>query len=220
MRDFFKGWRRTVGIAILALACGGLVTWMLTPGLREQQIPRESDEVNEIEIPTGDSGDSLEKFTQNIELLVAGIAKANSVILYEGMNRQLSESESIDRGILYKKPMILHGFAFYETPISVVDADAATLFALCGTAQTFSRYTGPKFCGGFHPDWCVEFIAGQDVYQVLVCFGCREARLYGPTNEVFSDLKKETFNAFLDVLEPLHKELPMRQRAPRSESTP
>ncbi|MEI8379822.1 MAG: hypothetical protein WCJ09_06825 [Planctomycetota bacterium] len=46
-------------------------------------------------------------------------------------------------------------------------------------------------CGGFHPDWCVEFIAGQDVYQVLVCFGCREARLYGPMNEVFSDLKKD-----------------------------
>ncbi len=217
MRDFFKGWQRKVGIAFLGLACGVFATWMLSPGLREQRIPKKSDEVNEIEIPPGDS---LETFTQNIEPLVAGIAKASSVILYEGMNRQLSESESIDRGILYKNPMILRGFAFYETPIPVINEDSATLIALCGTSQTFGRYAGPKFCGGFHPDWCVEFIAGQDVYQVLVCFGCREARLYGPTNEVFSDLKKETFNAFLDVLEPLHKELPMRQRSPRPESTP
>jgi hypothetical protein len=82
---------------------------------------------------------------------------------------------------------------------------------LCREAKSFGRYGGEKLCGGFHPDWCIEFKNGDDVYQVHVCFGCHEARLYGPKNDVYSDLNDEVLRVFKAVLSPLQKNRPRRE---------
>ena len=160
----------------------------------------------EDETPARDvSADTPENFEKQIKPLVAGIGKSPSVVIYEGLPHQRKEKELLARELKDKKTVKLHEFPFYAGGIQVRKEDAAKLSALCADLKTFDRYSGAKFCGGFHPDWCVEFKNGPEVYRVLICFGCREARLYGPMNDVYTDLTKESRDEFLNVLTPLWK---------------
>ena len=91
-----------------------------------------------------------------------------------------------------KQKVTIHGFQFYKETIAHDEADEKKLIALCSDKKTFGKYGGAKFCGGFHPDWCLEFTSGREVYRVLVCLGCHEARLYGPKKMLlFSDLDED-----------------------------
>ena len=203
----------------LVIACGLTAMWIRSRTATDSSdLPSDVRIANEIgsnEVKPdegGDYGDTLEHFNKHIKPLVAGIGNAKGVTVFEGMHRQNSPSDAPANELMTTRTVKWHGFHFYETAIVVEEMDAAAFTALFGEPKTFSRYTGPKFCGGFHPNWCVQFDDGQNTYRVLLCFGCLEARLYGPANEVFSDFDKASFNKFIDLLEPLHKELPMRRR--------
>jgi hypothetical protein len=74
--------------------------------------------------------------------------------------------------------------------------------------MSFRRYTGAKLCGGYHPDWCIEWKDGESVYKVLLCFHCEEARLYGPNNELWSDLDKKALKKLVEILRPYRKNSP------------
>ncbi len=54
------------------------------------------------------------------------------------------------------------------------------LKTLLSDPGSYAAYSGEKKCGGFHPDHAVEWTAGGRTYQVLICFGCFEAKIYGP----------------------------------------
>ncbi|HEY1861915.1 MAG TPA: hypothetical protein VGG61_16255, partial [Gemmataceae bacterium] len=79
---------------------------------------------------------------------------------------------------------------------------------LCSNGASFRKYAGPKRCGGYHPDWCLQWKDGDNVYQVLICFGCHKARLYGPKYEQWTDLTSESFKEFAEVLKPYRKNRP------------
>jgi hypothetical protein len=151
--------------------------------------------------------DSEENFARQIKPIVAEIQAATSVTIYEGLPHQRHKRMLFDE-LATKKTVTLHSFPFYDVAITPTEADAAKLIAICGQQKTFGIYRGAKLCGGFHPDWCVEFKKDSDVYQMLVCFGCREVRLYGPRNQVFSDLDKGTMKSLRELLTPLQKNCP------------
>ncbi len=154
------------------------------------------------------NGESRWRFAKQIKPLAAGIAQAKAVLVYEGLPHQNAERAALQQELKNKQTVQFHGFPFYEQAIGIEKEDAKKLLVLCGDRKTFGRYKGPKFCGGFHPDWCLTFQAGDDLYRVLICFGCHEARLYGPKNDVFSDLDDETVKKFAAILQPLGKHRP------------
>jgi len=55
------------------------------------------------------------------------------------------------------------------------EEDKATLFELLCNPVNFSRYGGPKLCGGFHPDLGVSLETSSDDLIFLGCSGCSEA---------------------------------------------
>ena len=56
------------------------------------------------------------------------------------------------------KPTIqLSGFKFYREPLGLKDEDVRTLRGLLGNSSTYRSYSGEKKCGGFHPDYAVEW---------------------------------------------------------------
>lgn len=154
--------------------------------------------------------DTQENFEKQINLLVAGIAKSRTLTVYEGLPHQLSEKDVLEKELKEKKTVKLYKFPFYEETIAINEDVSARLKPLCSDTKTYQRYIGAKFCGGFHPDWCVEFKDGQDVYRVLICFGCHEARLYGPQNDLFTDLDKESMLKLAETLNPLQKNRPRK----------
>ncbi|HEY4258688.1 MAG TPA: hypothetical protein VGM98_00955 [Schlesneria sp.] len=154
--------------------------------------------------------DSAEEFEARTKPLIAGIRNSSSLVVYEGLPHQMWEQEALEKELKTKKTLKRHGFPFYETPIKVKKEVAAKLTATCGDLKNFERWSGDKLCGGYHPDWCVEFQEGTNVYHVLICFGCSEARFYGSKRAVYSDLTNVSKEKFEEMLKPLRKERPAR----------
>lgn len=125
----------------------------------------------------------------NLKPLVEGIRKADKVTLYEGLPHPFEEKRLLEKELKEKKTVMLHGFAFYAQVIGPKEADAKKLAELFGTDGSFVKFGGPKKCGGFHPDWAIEWKAGDDVYRALVCFGCHEVKIYGPKHELHADVR-------------------------------
>ncbi len=158
------------------------------------------------------NGEKPEDFEKNIKPLVVGIGSAKSVSLYKGLPHQYFEKELLEQELKTQKSVMLHKFPFYDKAITPKEEDVKKLAALCGDRKTFGRYRAPKSCGGYHPDWCVEWKDGEDVYQVLICFGCHEARVYGPKNDVYSDLDDAALKKLVEVLTAYRKNRPERAK--------
>ena len=182
--------------------CTALVaaSWLSAVALSADPYKRESH------------GEKPEIFEKNIQPLVVGIGKAKNVSLYEALPHQYFEKKLLAKELKTEKSVKLHAFPFYDGAITPSDDDVKKLAALCGDLKTFGRYRGPKSCGGYHPDWCVEWKDGEDVYRVLICFGCHEARVYGPKNDVYSDLEDNALKKLVEVLTPYRKKRPEREK--------
>lgn len=127
------------------------------------------------------------------------IANADQIVLYEGLPHPLEEKGAFTQEKA-KKTVALHGFDFYEKPIAPQEADAKKLMALFTTPGTFPEFSGPKKCGGFHPDWAVEWKVGDDTYRALLCFGCHEAKIFGLQEDVYTDIGVEAYRQLKDLL--------------------
>lgn len=133
------------------------------------------------------NGETQEYFDKNIKPLTAGIAGSKKVVLYEGLPHQFWERDILAKEMKEKKTVRLHDFPFYAEPIALKEEDAKYLTEVYGKAETFSRYRGPKKCGGYHPDWSIEWKDGDATYRANICIGCNEIRIYGPKNDVYCD---------------------------------
>lgn len=131
------------------------------------------------------SGEDPAVWKRTIPRLLEKIAAAKTVFLYEGLPHQAWESAELSQEKQHKKTRQIHGFDFYADPIAVSAADAKLLFSLCSVPSSYDRYRGEKLCGGYHPDWCLVFGS----VEVLLCFGCHDARLYSPDEEIYADLQ-------------------------------
>lgn len=142
---------------------------------------------------------------------VAAIRTADRLVLYEGLPHQTFESKLLEAERRQKQTVILHDFPFYAEPLDLRGEDAALLKELLSDADSFSVWGGEKFCGGFHPDYLVECRVGKDVYRVLVCFGCHEAKVFGPRGVgVRYDLQAEAHKQLDELLRKYHKNRPAR----------
>ncbi len=65
------------------------------------------------------------------------------------------------------------------------------------SSATYKEFSGEKKCGGFHPDFAVEWQIGTAKYQALICFGCGEVKLFGPGYESRYDFHSETIEKIL-----------------------
>ena len=111
----------------------------------------------------------------------AGAARqANEVRLYEGLPHQMFERDLLAAERRTKAVVELDGYPFYQEPLTLAPQDAESLFARLGNPAAYRAWLGPKLCGGFHPDYAVEWHVGGSRYRALICLGCGEFKLSGP----------------------------------------
>ena len=51
---------------------------------------------------------------------------------------------------------------------------------------------------------------GKDRHYALICFGCHEAKVYGPEKAVYVDIKKEGYDSLAKLLKSYRKNRPAR----------
>jgi hypothetical protein len=122
------------------------------------------------------------------ESIRAGIRSANSLMVYEGLPHQAKEPELLEQELKRRDVTRIADYPFY-TP-GAPAKDRAALQRILGNANHFSTYTGPKTCGGFHPDYAITWRDRGSSYHVLICFGCGEVLISDGQQQLPYDIKR------------------------------
>jgi hypothetical protein len=143
--------------------------------------------------------------------IAEGIRGAAELVLYEGLPHQMFEQDALKKELATKKTVKIRDFPFYERPLVLEAAEVEPLRNHSMAADSYWSYGGPKLCGGFHPDYCLVWKQGESIYQLLICFGCHEVKLYGPKSELIVDLREKAFQAFEAALKKHRDQRPARE---------
>ena len=90
------------------------------------------------------------------------------------------------------------------------EEDKKKLTTLFIDEKSVKKFSGPKRCGGFHPDFCVEWHVGKDVYRAHICFGCHEMMVYGPKSDLYCDIAEPAYKELDALLKTYRKNRPKR----------
>lgn len=152
----------------------------------------------------------------NYKPLAAIVAKADKVVVYEGLPHQAWEGDLLEEELKAKETVKLHEFPFYAAPVKLKAGDTQALTKLFTAEDSLVKFGGEKLCGGFHPDYCIEWHIGKDIVRCLVCFGCHEVKVYGPKSSLRCDIKDAAYKKFETILKAYRQQRPM-PKTPASE---
>jgi hypothetical protein len=132
----------------------------------------------------------------------ASIARADRLTLYEGLPHPVEETISYNAERKRKPIFELHGSSFYRAALELKAGDEQKLKALLASSKTFEPFSGEKKCGGFHPDYAVEWSVGKTTYSCLICLGCGEAKIYGLGADSYYDIQPDAHKHLKEILQP------------------
>jgi hypothetical protein len=138
----------------------------------------------------------------------ASISQAGQITLYEGLPHQFNEPRALAAEKKAKPTVDLHGFAFYRETLDLKAGDAEALKALLASSRSLQAFSGEKKCGGFHPDYAVEWSVDGELYRCLICLGCYEAKVHGPKGTTDYDIEPGILNRLKELLMPYRKNRP------------
>ncbi len=119
------------------------------------------------------------------------IRDAETVILHEGLPRSGSRGFADE---LTKPHEELDGYLFYGETIDLAPDDARTLTEAFTDRTTFSSFMpivgGMYACGGFHPDYSIEWRRGPLSLRAQVCFSCGQVEVAGSGLRTRYDLRR------------------------------
>jgi hypothetical protein len=124
----------------------------------------------------------------NLPRILAAIPKSGSTRLYRGLPSEFWEPELRAQELSRAKTVRLHGYPFYQESIPIPEADAGRLTALFSSKATFRRHEENKRCSGYHPEYGVEWKAGEDAIRALICLECAEVKMFVANCELYCDL--------------------------------
>src|SRR5688572_29675248 len=103
---------------------------------------------------------------------VVAAAKNSSAKLsvYEGLPHQGFEGELLRKELKEKQTVKLHDYPIYLELPNVSESHVSNLRAILGDYSSYSPFSGEKKCGGFRPDFAVQFTSKNDQLAALICF--------------------------------------------------
>ncbi len=140
--------------------------------------------------------------------LLAGIPKSGDILLHEGLPSEFWEPELREQELTQKKTITFHGYPFYEEQRTLQGTDSEPFTALFSSKASFKRYDEKKRCGGYSPDYAIEWKAGEAATQALICLECGEVKMFGPKYELYCDLSIEARQRLTQLLRSYQKNRP------------
>jgi hypothetical protein len=108
----------------------------------------------------------------------------------------------------HQETIKFHDYPFYKSEIAIKKHDAEKLQSIATDPASYRIKGPPKLCGGYHPDWCVEWQDGDNVYRALLCFGCGEVILSWSDGSEYCDIADGSQTELQAILEPYQKNRP------------
>jgi hypothetical protein len=120
--------------------------------------------------------------------ILSGIPGAGDMFLYGGLPSEFWEPELRQTALREAETTVLHGYTVYDDARLLPVEDARLLTALLSAKESFARYRAGKSCGGFQPEFCLEWKVGEAATEALISLECGEVKLFGPKGELYCDL--------------------------------
>ena len=116
---------------------------------------------------------------------------------------------------LKEKPTeYLDRFPFYKESLELTQEDAQ-LLKLWLNSDSLEYFDGTVFktCGGFHPDYAIEWQNEAGERSILsVCLGCSEAHYLGSDTYPCTDIYDRKINELRQILSKYRKNRPFQKR--------
>jgi hypothetical protein len=140
------------------------------------------------------------------------IVSSKEIQLFEGLPHQYWEKELLDEELKSKRIVQLYDFPFYQEKRAMAEADAAVVRRILSDVRSVEAWRGEKLCGGYHPDYLLEWRAGEEVYQVQICLGCHELKFFAKDLKIDCDVHQDACEKLATVLKKYQKNRPMSKR--------
>ena len=122
------------------------------------------------------------------------VSESDELTIYAGLPR--GDKEQLQKIKDDYKTIKIFDFDFYANPVEAKPASIEDLRSDLVDYQLFQPYGGPKFCGGFHPDFCIQWTADGKTYNMQICFTCHEAAFITPDERLPFDLTDAGWKKF------------------------
>ena len=136
------------------------------------------------------------------------LKETKKIRIYEGLPHQLWEKELLAKEKLRADITDFGDFPFYTPGISPKKETLEALRNLLISSSTVKPYTGPKRCGGFHPDFAAVWNDREHDYVALICFGCHEIKFLLPDKVLHFDINNKAYNDLKMLLGNFKNKLP------------
>lgn len=138
-----------------------------------------------------DSPKQVKKDFAQLTSILDGIHRSGEIALYEGLPSEFWEPQLREREASQKKTISINGYLFYDKRLAPRGPDLEQFTRLFSDARSFRRYQSTKVCGGYHPDYCIEWKKGDVTTRALICLECGEVQFFAPPKELYCDLSPE-----------------------------
>jgi hypothetical protein len=138
------------------------------------------------------------------------VKEAKQIALFEGLPHPLYEEQQFEQEQRTKAVRKIGNYLFYQGSLILNEGDGKRLTDILGDASTLEPFKGEKKCGGFHPDYAVEFRHGNTRYSFLICFGCGEVKITGPNTNLRMDMTRDGKKRLSKVLKGYRANRPIR----------
>lgn len=139
------------------------------------------------------------------------VKKSDIVLLHEGLPHPSFEGDLLKAELKKQKTNMIGGFPFYQARPALKPEDATALMNLLANPTSLRPLPVGvvKQCGGFHPDYCIDWQVGKKVYRCLVCFGCEEIKVLVQEKALFyCELTPEVAGKVEEILGKYRKSRP------------
>jgi hypothetical protein len=135
-----------------------------------------------------------------IKVFTTAVGRRTDMTLREGLPHPKAEKELLADELKTKRTTTLDGQTYYSERLALTQQDADRLGRLLAKAESFAPWRGGKFCGGYHPDYAIEWRVGKDVYRAHVCLGCHEIKFFTTDTELYCDIAEEAYELLAENL--------------------
>ncbi len=140
------------------------------------------------------------QFFERFAAFAQRMAEAEEVVIYEALPR--AEEKELAAIKQKSETIQIEGYDFYKRPIVVSPTQLEEMRRLLTNYAAFTLTPeGGKFCGGFHPDICWQYRAGQTACRMHVCLGCMEILDVNGDQRASFDFDLDTCKQFIRIVD-------------------
>ncbi|QEH34637.1 hypothetical protein OJF2_31780 [Aquisphaera giovannonii] len=145
---------------------------------------------------------------KRLKSVLEGLRKPEAIAVYPGLPSEFWEPQLREVEASRNRTVRLQGYLFYDDRLELKGEVADRLASVLTAERSFQRRRAAKKCGGYDPDYCIEWRSDGATTYILVCLECGEVKLFGPRAELYCDLSAESGQDLERWLKPFRKYQP------------